>query len=467
MTLKIYNTLTREKEEFKPIKKGEVSIYTCGPTVYNHAHIGNLRAMLFYDITIRYLKYKGYNVKHVMNITDVDDKTIRDSQKEGKSLKSFTEFYTKSFMQDLNRLNVLIPKIIPKATEEIDGMVEMIKILLDKGIAYKTDNGDIYFSIAKFKDYGKLAKIDLDQLKQNADGRLNKADEYDKEDARDFALWKAWDKSDGDVFWETEIGKGRPGWHIECSVMSSKYLGQPFDMHLGGVDLIFPHHTNEIAQSEAAYDKKFCNYWMHNAHLIVNGEKMSKSLGNFYVLQDLLDKGYDPKAIRYEFISTHYRAKLDFREDSLKQTPNTLQRFYDFLDKLDEIKGEKDNAAVPKIVEKAKQDFETAMDDDLNISAGLAAIFDFMTSINKIMDSMSVKDSSLAREAMIGFDSVIGVMEHEKGELSEDIDALVQKREEARKAKDFALADKIRDDLKAQGIVLEDTPQGVRWKKVT
>lgn len=467
MVLKVYNTLTREKEEFKPINPDEVTIYTCGPTVYNYAHIGNLRAMLFYDLVIRYLRYKGYNVKHVMNITDVDDKTIKNSQKEGKSLKEFTEFYTKGFMEDLETLNIQIPKIMPKATEEIEGMVELIKILLDKGIAYKTENGDIYFSIAKFKDYGKLAKIDVEQLKQNAGGRLSNADEYDKEDVRDFALWKAWDKGDGDVFWETEIGKGRPGWHIECSVMSSKYLGQPFDLHMGGVDLIFPHHTNEIAQSEAAYDKKFCNYWMHNAHLIVNGEKMSKSLGNFYSLRDLLDKGYDPKSIRYELITNHYRAKLDFREDILKQTPKTLQRFYDFIDKLDEKKSEQDNPDVANIVSKAKKDFENAMDDDINISSGLAAIFDFMTAINKIMDNMSVKDAALAKETMLSFDKVLGVMKHEKAQIDSEIETLIEQREKARKTKDFALADKIRDDLKAQGIVLEDTNQGVRWKRIT
>ena len=296
--LKFYNTLGRKKQEFKPIKKGEVTMYTCGPTVYSYVHLGNLRAMVFYDLVRRYFKYKGYKLKHVMNITDVDDKTIRDSQKEGKSLKEFTEFYTKSFLDDLKTLNIEIAEVIPKATEEISGMVELIEILLDKGIAYKVDNGDIYFSIAKFKDYGKLALINPDKLKKNADGRLNNADEYDKEDARDFALWKSYDEKDGDVFWETSIGKGRPGWHIECSVMSAKYLGQPFDIHMGGVDLIFPHHTNEIAQSESAYDKKFCNYWMHNEHLIVNGEKMSKSLGNFYTLRDLLDKGYDSKAIK-------------------------------------------------------------------------------------------------------------------------------------------------------------------------
>jgi cysteinyl-tRNA synthetase len=464
MTLKIFNTLTRKKEDFKPIKKGEVALYTCGPTVYNYVHIGNLRAMMAYDLFKRYLKYKGLIVKHVMNITDVDDKTIRDSQKTGKTLKEFTEFYTKSFFEDLETLNIEKADIIPKATEEIKGMVELVKILLEKNIAYKSEDG-IYFSIEKFNEYGKLALLDLKKLKEGASGRVN-ADEYDKESAHDFVLWKFWNCEDGDVFWETEIGKGRPGWHIECSVMSSKYLGQPFDVHMGGVDLIFPHHTNEIAQSEAAYDKKFCNYWIHNAHLIVNGEKMSKSLGNFYTLRDLLDKGYDANAIRYELISTHYRQKLDFIEKNLSNIKEVLQRFYDFLDKLEEIDSTEDNKEVNDLIKKAENKFEESMDNDLNLSGALASIFDFMTSVNKIMDSISKNDAQKIKEIMLKFDSVLCVMKHEKGTLDKDVDVLVQEREQARKNKDFATADKIRDDLKAQGIILEDTPKGVRWKKV-
>ncbi|MBW2995790.1 cysteine--tRNA ligase [Candidatus Woesearchaeota archaeon] len=460
--LKIYNTLTRKNEEFKPIKKGEVSMYTCGPTVYDYVHIGNLRAMLVYDLVRRYLKYKGYKLKHVMNITDVDDKTIRDSQKEGKTLKEFTEFYTKAFFDDLKTLNIEIPEIMPKATEEISEMVELVKILLEKGYAYRTDDG-IYFKISKFKDYGKLAKLDIEHLEAGASGRVS-ADEYDKENAHDFALWKFWDEADGDVFWETDLGKGRPGWHIECSVMSSKYLGQPFDIHMGGVDLIFPHHTNEIAQSEAAYDKKFCNYWLHNEHLLVNGEKMSKSLGNFYTLRDLLKKGYDSKAIRYELLSTHYRAKLDFREENLKKIPDTLQRFYDFLDKLDSVDG-KGTKAIKEVIDVAMGKFEKAMDNDLNVSGGLAAIFDFMNSVNKLMPSMNKTNASAVKKVMQGFDSVLGFIEHEKGTIGKEIEAMIKEREEARKKKDFEKADNIREALKEKGIILEDTPQGVRWKK--
>jgi len=464
MVLKIYNTLTRKKEVFKPIKDKQVSMYTCGPTVYNYVHIGNLRAMIFYDLFKKYLKYKGFKVKHVMNITDVDDKTIRDSQKEGKSLKEFTEFYTKAFLYDIKTLGIDLPDIMPKATEEIKEMVDLIKILLDKEIAYKTDDG-IYFSIKKFKEYGKLALLDLDKLKAGASGRVA-SDEYDKENAHDFALWKFWDEKDGDVFWETEIGKGRPGWHIECSVMSSKYLGQPFDLHMGGVDLIFPHHTNEIAQSEAAYGKKFCNYWMHNAHLIVNGQKMSKSLGNFYTLRDLLDKGYEPKAIRYELLATHYRQKQDFREDNLKKIPETLQKFYDFLDKLDEIKSKKDNKEVLKYIQKAKDEFEKYMDDDLNFSRALAAIFEFMTEINKIINDISKNDADNIKETMHKFDSVLGIMEHEKIEVSDEIKSLVEEREKARKEKDYKKADEIRDKLKEKGYIVEDSKEGPRIKKI-
>ncbi len=463
--LKLYNTLTRKIEEFKPIKEKEVKIYACGPTVYSYVHIGNLRAVLTYDILKRYLKYKGYKVKQVMNITDVDDKTIRDSQKEKKSLKEFTEFYTKAFLEDIKQLNIQMPDIMPKATEEIDGMVELIKILLKKKIAYKTENGDIYFSISKFKDYGKLAKLDLKQLKKNADGRLNIKDEYEKEDARDFALWKAYDEKDGDVFWETEIKKGRPGWHIECSAMASKYLGQPFDIHMGGVDLIFPHHTNEIAQSEAAYGKKFCNYWVHNAHLIVNGERMSKSLGNFFTLKDLLSKGYSPNAIRYELIATNYRQQMDFREDNLKDVEGILNKFKELFLKLDNIKEEKKNKKVAMILEKAEKDFEDSMDDDLNISAALAAVFGLVKESNIIIDEIGKVDAVKIKKTLLKFDSVLGVMNYQKEEVPKEIVALAEKRVKAKKEKNWVEADKLREEIKKKGFVIDDTKEGYLLKK--
>lgn len=461
--LRFFNTLTRNKDEFHPLKDNEVRMYSCGPTVYNYVHLGNLRAYIFVDLLRRYLKYKGFKIKHVMNITDVDDKTIRDSKKEGKTLKEFTEFYTKAFLEDLKSLNIEQPEIMPKATEEIEGMVSLVKKLLEKGIAYKAEDG-IYFSISKFQNYGKLAKLDLEKLKAGASGRV-KSDEYDKENAHDFVLWKFWDKDDGDVFWETDLGKGRPGWHIECSVMSSKYLGQPFDIHTGGVDLIFPHHTNEIAQSEAAEGKKFVEFWMHNAHLIVNGQKMSKSLGNFYTLRDLIQKGYRPEAVRYELMATHYRQKMDFREDNLKKIPATLQKFSDFLSRVEESRSEDDNPEVEKHIETAKKVFEESMDDDLNISGALAAIFEFMNSINKIIGNISREDAEKIKNTLLEFDSVIGIINHEKQEIPEEIKELAEQRVKAREQKDWELSDKLRDKIRSKGFIIEDTKEGYRLKK--
>ena len=463
MALRLYNTLGRKIQEFKPLKGKEVRMYSCGPTVYNYVHLGNLRAYIFVDLLRRYLKYKGFSLKHVMNITDVDDKTIRDSKKEGKTLKEFADFYTKAFLEDLKTLGIEKPEIMPKATEEIDGMIKLVKKLLKKGYAYKAEDG-IYFSIAKFKNYGKLAKLDLKQLMEGASGRV-KADEYDKRNAKDFVLWKFWDIDDGDVFWETDIGKGRPGWHIECSVMSSKYLGQPFDIHTGGVDLIFPHHTNEIAQSEAAEGKKFVNFWIHNEHLIVNGKKMSKSLGNFYTLRDLLKKGYELKAIRYELLATHYRQKLDFREPNLKKIPKTLQKFNDFFAKLDEAKGKGSSKEASSLIKRAKEKFEASMDNDLGIAPALAAIFEFMTAINKIIADISKSDAEKIRKAMLGFDSVLGIMAHEKEMIPKEITELAEQRLEARKQRDWQQSDQLRDKIREKGFIVEDTPEGYRIKK--
>jgi len=464
--LKLYNTLSRKIEVFKPIKEKEISIYSCGPTTYSYVHIGNLKAVLTFDLLKRYLKYKGYKVKHVMNITDVDDKTIRESQKEGKNLKEFTEFYNKAFIEDIKKLNVDMPDFMPKATEEIDEMVKLIKILLKKKIAYKTENGDIYFSISKFKEYGKLANLNLKQLKKNADGRLNAADEYEKEDARDFALWKAYDKKDGDVFWDTELGKGRPGWHIECSAMSAKYLGQPFDIHMGGVDLIFPHHTNEIAQSEAAYEKKFCNYWVHNAHVIVNGQKMSKSLGNFFTLRDLLKKGYTPSAIRYELISTNYRQQMDFKENNLEDVEGILNKFKELFVKLDNVNSEKKNKKIVLIIEKAEKDFEDSMDDDLNISAALAAVFGFVKESNKIINEIGKEDALKIKKTLLKFDSVLGVMNYQKDEMPKEIVALAEKRLKEKKEKNWAEADKLREEINKKGFIIDDTKEGYLLKKI-
>jgi len=345
MPLKLYNTLSRKKALFKPIKGKGVRIYTCGPTVYDYAHIGNFRAYICSDILKRYLKYQGFNVKHVMNITDVDDKTIKGSRKENISLKQYTKRYEKAFFEDLEALNIDKADNFPRATEHIKEMVLLTKKLLLKKIAYKSKDG-IYFNIAKFKDYGNLSHAKLKSLEV---GKRVKQDQYDKEEAQDFALWKFWDREDGKVFWQTELGKGRPGWHLECSSMSTKYLGQPFDIHAGGVDLIFPHHENEIAQSEGSEKKKFVNYWFHNEHLLVNGEKMSKSSGNFYTLRDLLDKGHNPKAIRYLLLSAHYRQQLNFTEEGIEASNNAIKRLNTCIEKLQIFK---------KTYKKRKQDIK-------------------------------------------------------------------------------------------------------------
>ncbi|MBR9691967.1 cysteine--tRNA ligase [Candidatus Woesearchaeota archaeon] len=461
---KIYNTLSRKKEEFKPINKGKVGMYSCGPTVYNYPHIGNYRAYIVADLLKRYLLYKKFKVKHVMNITDVDDKTIRDSQKEGISLGDFTKKYTEAFMEDLSTLNIDKADKFPRATGHIKEMVATVKKLLDKGIAYKGDDGCIYYSVSKFKDYGKLAKIKVKELKA---GARVKQDEYEKESASDFALWKAWDKEDGDVFWETEIGKGRPGWHIECSAMSSKYLGEQFDIHTGGIDLIFPHHENEIAQAEGASGKKpFVKYWVHNEWLLVEGKKMSKSLGNFFTLRDILDKGYDAMAIRYVLLATHYRQQMNFTFKDLDAAKSAIQRLNDFMLKLDEASGDKDLKEIRELIDVTRAKFEKAMDNDMEISEALAAVFEFVRSVNKL--KLSAKDADKVKKLMLELDSVLGLelSEVEKEELSEDIDELVKKREKARAKKDWATADSIRDELKEKGIILEDTPQGIRWKKI-
>jgi cysteinyl-tRNA synthetase len=455
--------MTRKKEELKTIHPGEVRIYSCGPTVYNVVHIGNLRAFISADILRRWLKYKGFKVLHVMNLTDVDDKTIRDSRKEGISLKEFTERYTKLFFGDLKTLSIEPVEVYPTAPECIDDMVKLIQILLKKGIAYKSDDGSIYYDISKFKDYGKLAHLDLSGLKA---GARVKHDSYEKKNIADFALWKAWDPDDGDVFWETPIGKGRPGWHIECSVMSMKHLGETIDIHTGGIDLVFPHHQNEIAQSEGATGKKFVNYWVHNEHLIVEGKKMSKSLGNFFTLRDLLDKGYSPKSIRWVLMSTHYRKKLDFTFHDLEAATKTLLNLQDFLQKLDEADGS--GVKIDPLITKTLREFEKAMDDDLSISQAQAVMFEFVHKINKLLaeKKLSKKDAWKVKQVMKNFDHVFGVLEEEKEKLPEEVVLLIQARESARKNKDWETADAIRQRLKEHGILLEDTEKGVRWKKI-
>ncbi len=459
--LRLYNTMTRKKEGFSPSKGKEVRMYSCGPTVYDFAHIGNFRAYIFSDLLRRYLEYRGMKVKLVMNLTDVDDKTIKGSRKEGVPLKKHTEKYKAAFFEDIKTLNVKPAFAYPEATEHIGEMVGIVKKLLRKGLAYRKKDG-IYFDIRKFRDYGKLARLDMKGLRAGA--RVSH-DEYEKEQAHDFALWKTWTEDDGDVFWETELGKGRPGWHIECSAMSSKYLGSGFDIHTGGVDFIFPHHENEIAQYEAATGKKFVRFWLHNEHLLVDGKKMSKSLGNFYTLRDVLEKGYSPRALRYILLATHYRQKLNFTLKGLEGAEASVSRLLDFMDMLEEADG-REFAGLKKTVEKAKRDFGAAMDDDLNIAEALAAVFGFVREVNVMSEKgkLGRKGAGMAKGLMLKFDEVLGVLDSERKDLSAEIESLIIERERARKKKDWKRSDEIREKLKDMGVILEDSPTGVKWK---
>ena len=463
MGLTFFNTFTRSREKFESMEPGHVGMYTCGPTVYDFAHIGNFRAYIFEDILRRHLKYKGYKVTQVMNLTDIDDKTIRGCQEESISLDEYTDRYKKAFFEDIDSLRIERAEYYPEATKHMDEMVAMIRKLLDRGYAYEI-GGSLYYKISKFPDYGKLSHMDIAQLKA---GARVATDEYEKEQVSDFALWKAWEKSDGAVFWETELGKGRPGWHIECSAMSTKYLGNHFDIHCGGVDNIFPHHENEIAQAEAATGEKFVNYWLHNEYLIVEGRKMSKSLGNYYTLRQILDKGYPPVAVRYLLMATHYRQQLNFTFEGLEAAKNAIERLWDFMDNVLSVKGGESNPAVDEYIQKAAAKFEESLDDDLNISPALAAVFDFVRDINRLIRDEKISESDAAKitGAMNRFDSVLGVIKKDVADLDSEIEGLIAERIEARKNKDFAKADKIRHDLLARGIILEDTPEGTKWKR--
>ena len=465
MTFSLYNTLARKKQIFKPIKEGEVRMYSCGPTVYDYAHIGNFRAYIVADVLKRWLLARGYKVSHIMNITDVDDKTIKGSIGQNISLREYTEKYANAFFEDVRTLSILPADVYPRATEYIDEMVEMVQALLKKGYAYKSEDGSVYYDISKFHGYGKLSKLKLEGLKAGA--RVSQ-DTYDKDEAQDFALWKAWTVEDGDVGWRTEIGKGRPGWHIECSVMSQKNLGAGFDIHTGGVDLIFPHHENEIAQSEAATGKKMVNWWVHNEHLLVEGKKMSKSLGNFYTLHQIVEKGYSPKAIRYILLATHYRQKLNFTFESLEAARNSVNRILDFMDMLDGVAEEKSGPGTAELVLHYRKKFEEAMDSDLNTPLALAAVFGFIKEVNVLNEKkvLGRPDAEEARMLMLDFDRVLGILDRDKvaTDIDEGIERLVQEREEARKNRDFKKSDEIRAKLKEMGVILEDTAAGVKWK---
>ena len=475
VTLKLYNTLTREKEEFISLEKGIVKMYACGPTVYDYPHIGNYRAYVFEDLLRRYLEYSGYEVKFVMNITDVDDKTIAASGGKRDELNRFTKKYESDFRKGLDILKIKPADVYPRATETIDKMVALINRLLEKEIAYRSDDGSIYFSIDKYPDYGKLVHINPEDMRS---GERVSDDEYEKEGARDFVLWKAWKESDGDIHWDEGLGKGRPGWHIECSAMSMKHLDDQIDIHCGGVDNIFPHHENEIAQSESATGEKFVKYWVHCAHLIFEGEKMSKSLGNVKLLEDLLEEGYSAEAIRLALLSTHYRSQLDLTEAKLKEAEGNIQKFRSFFHRMKRVSGkgrfdEVDLSATKSVNLSAyrpmelHEEFKEALDDDLNISKALSALFRTMRKANKLFDKGDIgKDEAeqfvLELEKM---DEVLGILPKGEEKIDHSIYDKIEEREKARESKDWDISDKIRDEIYELGYVLEDSSEGTLPKR--
>jgi cysteinyl-tRNA synthetase len=451
--------------KFIPIEQGKARMYTCGLTVYDFGHIGNFRTFVFEDLLRRWLEFRGFRVTQVMNITDVDDRTVAASRKKGIPLSEQTKPYIDAFFEDIATLNIEKAEHYPRATEHIPEMVSLIERLLSIGYAYVAEDKSIYYDISEFKDYGKLSKVRLEQLKA---GVRAKVDEYEKAEARDFALWKAWDEQDGEAFWETSIGKGRPGWHIECSAMSMKYLGETFDIHTGGVDNIFPHHENEIAQSEAATGKKFVNYWLHSEHLLVEGKRMGKRYGNYYTVRDLTKLGHDPKAIRYLLLSTHYRQQFNFTFESLEGAKNAVERLRNLMRRLEEADGKGAGEKLEQLIGNLQKDFGEAMDDDLNISVALAALFSFIREANSLLDENKISDQEAQQiyELVISLDKVLGVLGNieKEGKLPDEAMELISRREEARKAKDWKTADQIREQLRNMGIIIQDTPRGVKWR---
>jgi cysteinyl-tRNA synthetase len=466
MGLRFYNTLTQTVEDFVPIHGNEVRMYTCGPTVYNFVHIGNLRTFTFQDILRRWLQARGYKLNHVMNITDVDDKILRNAAKEGKTLKEYTEPYTQAFLEDVGRLRLQRPERLVKATDHIDDMVRGIETLDQKGYTY-TSEGSTYYRISKFPGYGKLSHLDFSGMR---DGARVDNDEYDKDSARDFVLWKA--RKDNEVFWwDTPIGAGRPGWHIECSVMAMKYLGETLDIHAGGIDLTFPHHENEIAQSEAITGKQFAKFWLHSEHLNIDMQKMSKSLGNFYTLRDLVALGYTPEQLRYLLASVPYRKKLNFTLDGLVAAKSSIGRLRDYKLRLETGKFPAGvNEELAARTQKARDAFDASLDDDLNTAEALAAIFEYVRETNILMDSGGFPAGNVAGalELLARFDSVFDVLKPdapEGGPSDAEIEAQIAARTAAKKSRNFPEADRIRKELDAAGVILEDTKEGVRWKR--
>lgn len=463
--MKIFNTMSRRKEEFVPVDPNEVKIYACGPTVYNFIHIGNARPLCVFDVLRRYLEYRGYNVKFVQNFTDVDDKIIKRANEENSTFEEVSEKYIKEFWTDAHGLNFKDATVHPKATENIDEIIEIIKTLEEKGYAYAVD-GDVYYRTLKFKDYGKLSHQPIDDLQSGA--RIAVGDK--KEDPLDFALWKA--AKEGEPYWDSPWGKGRPGWHIECSAMNKRYLGNTIDIHCGGQDLIFPHHENEIAQSEAANGCMFSKYWMHNGYINVDNVKMSKSLGNFKTVREIADV-YGYEVIRYFLISSHYRSPINYNLDIIEQCKSALERLYNCRESLDfAIKNAKadiaDDEEILALIDSRKEQFINSMDDDLNTADGIAAVFDLVSDINTKIINKDVS-KNVCQKAADMFDELTGVLglvyNRKSNDINDDIEKLIEERQQARANKDWATADRIRDELKAQGITLKDTPQGVTWIK--
>jgi cysteinyl-tRNA synthetase len=459
MTIQFHNTLSGKLEAFEPLTQGEVTLYTCGPTVYHYAHIGNFRTFVFEDLLRRFLEFKGYKVRHVMNITDVDDKTIAGANREKKTLREYTTFYTQEFLEDMKTLNLLSPMLQPHATQEIPGMLELIQTLIAKDVAYKAEDGSVYYRVAAFPAYGKLSKKNLDG---NITGARVDQDEYEKEEGADFVLWKK--AKEDEPSWDSPWGRGRPGWHIECSAMCMRHLGETVDIHAGGEDLVFPHHENEIAQSEAATGKRFVNYWLHAKHLLVNGEKMSKSKGNFFTLRDLLGKGYDPMAIRYALLSVHYRHSLNFTFEGLKEAREVIEKldncYFQCLSRL-QLCGEKTGSAFdPGILKAQLEKMEKFLSEDLNVAGALACLQEAITIINVQLSQLSKNELEVCLDFFVKADRLFGLDIASVNELPESVKKSLEQYSEARKVRDFTKSDLMRQKIVELGWLVKDGRPG-------
>ncbi|MDD3840721.1 MAG: cysteine--tRNA ligase [Clostridia bacterium] len=463
--MKLYNTLSRKKEDFMPLKDKQVTMYSCGPTVYNYIHIGNARPFIVFDTLRRYMEYKGYDVTFIQNFTDIDDKMINKANQMNISVKELGEKFIKEYFTDADALGIKRATVHPKATEHIQDIIKFIQKIIDKGYAYVID-GDVYFDTYKFDEYGKLSHQNLEELESGARIEVNQK----KKNPMDFAVWKA--QKAGEPGWDSPWGKGRPGWHIECSVMATKYLGDTIDIHSGGQDLIFPHHENEIAQSESATGKPFARYWLHNGYINVDNKKMSKSLGNFFTVRDIIQE-YDPEVVRFFMLSAHYRSPINFSKDLIEQAKSSLGRLYNAKNNLEYILDRAQDRSMGKnelelfdSLERYKDKFEKAMDDDINTADAIAALFELVKFSNLNLSNSSSRELVLAAyNTLVKLSSVLGILNKQKQVLDGEIEKLIQERQEARKQKNWALADEIRDRLAKQGIILEDTPDGVKWKR--